>query len=120
MSDPAGNPPVAVPCNWLIFDRTHPRNKTCDQGCVIHNRTPHHMQYWLLHWRGDRNMFERICPHGIGHPDPDQFPYWDATGQEAEGVHGCDGCCAPPATDPPPYCLRCGIPHTTPCKRGDT
>jgi hypothetical protein len=33
---------------------------------------------------------ERICDHGIGHPDPDDIRVrerWD------EGVHGCDGCC---------------------------
>jgi hypothetical protein len=30
---------------------------------------------------------ERICDHGVGHPDPDEFmaDVW---------VHGCDGCCA--------------------------
>ena len=29
---------------------------------------------------------ERVCPHGIGHPDPDR-PH------HGGGVHGCDGCC---------------------------
>ena len=65
-----------------------------DEGCVIHNRTAHHMQHWTLHWRGDRGIFERLCPdHGIGHPDPDQGPYWTATGQDWQWVHGCCGCC---------------------------
>lgn len=29
---------------------------------------------------------ERICPHGVGHPDPDDT--------NPDTVHGCDGCCA--------------------------
>lgn len=64
-------------------------------ACVIHRPTDHHMRGWELVWREDRGIFERLCPHGIGHPDPDQFPYWDALGAEAEGVHGCDLCCKP-------------------------
>jgi hypothetical protein len=32
---------------------------------------------------------ERICEHGIGHPDPDQIMR-----DEAGWVHGCDGCCS--------------------------
>ena len=34
----------------------------------------------------DRRIMERICPHGVGHPDPD-----DVLNQDR--VHGCDGCC---------------------------
>lgn len=91
--------PVAIPCDWIILQRTHTRNETCEQGCVIHNRTPHHMQYWLLRWRSDRGIFERICAHGIGHPDPDQYPYWRSTEQVWQGVHGCDGCCTRPVNE---------------------
>ena len=66
-------------------------------ACVIHNPKPSVMDEFPLHWRGDRGIFERICPHGIGHPDPSQFDYWDAEyGEEAwaMSVHGCDGCCS--------------------------
>jgi hypothetical protein len=64
--------------------------------CPIHNPTPHHMREWPMIWRGDRQSFERVCEHGISHPDPDD--------QEAklfiqgfmDGVHGCDGCCEQP------------------------
>lgn len=64
--------------------------------CPIHNPTPHHMREWKMIWRGDRQIFERLCEHGIGHPDPDD--------QEAklyiqgfmDGIHGCDGCCMRP------------------------
>lgn len=31
---------------------------------------------------------ERTCPHGVGHPDPDDVLNEDK-------VHGCDGCCHP-------------------------
>jgi hypothetical protein len=39
-------------------------------------------------------LIERICPHGIGHPDPDSARF--IAKQEGNGaiwVHGCDGCC---------------------------
>lgn len=59
--------------------------------CVIHNQTQHHMVDWPLNWRWDREIMERMCPHGIGHPDPDDNRI--RTGLDI-GVHGCDGCCA--------------------------
>jgi len=37
------------------------------------------------HWRYDRSFMERICAHGVGHPDPD--------GTNADPLHACDGCC---------------------------
>ena len=86
---------TAVPCEWIVLENVHQRGETCDTACVIHNPTAHHMRYWTMYWRDDRGIFERICAHGIGHPDPDQYPYWRATGQDWQGVHGCDGCCTP-------------------------
>jgi hypothetical protein len=69
-------------------------------ACTIHNPTDHHMRNFRQHWRGDRGFMERICPHGVGHPDPDQMTYIEATRGERvayyEGIHGCDGCCARP------------------------
>ena len=52
------------------------------------------MRGWPLLWRDLRGIFERTCEHGIGHPDPDQFDYWEKIGTSFETVHGCDGCCA--------------------------
>lgn len=61
----------------------------CDPGpCVVHNPTNHHMRDWPTLYRFDRGMTERTCPHGIGHPDPDD--------PSTDTVHGCDGCCTPP------------------------
>jgi hypothetical protein len=52
------------------------------------------MKEWTLHWRDDRKIFERICPHGIGHPDPDDLEYRRKKGlPDSKGIHGCDGCC---------------------------
>lgn len=63
-------------------------------ACIIHRPTEHHMSDWPLHWRGDRGIFERICSHGVGHPDPDQFYYWQKRdGNLTEAVHGCCFCC---------------------------
>lgn len=70
--------------------------KDCEGPCVLHNPSGHHMSEWPLLWRYDRHIFERLCAHGIGHPDPDQYAYWARTDQEHQGVHGCDGCCSKP------------------------
>lgn len=72
---------------------THSATGCLGQPCTIHNRTEHSMRAFPQHWRDDRGIMERICPHGVGHPDPDDYrvrlsPY--------EGVHGCcqDRCCS--------------------------
>jgi len=67
--------------------------KTACKGpsCPIHKRSNHHMRSWPQFWRDDIYLMERICKHGIGHPDPDD-PSFASEG----GVHGCDGCCQPP------------------------
>ena len=66
---------------------------TCEgQGCAIHHPSDHHMRDWPTNWRDDGFLgiktphMERVCPHGIGHPDPDEIV-------EGVEVHGCDGCC---------------------------
>ncbi len=77
----------------------------CSGFCAIHAPSDHHMVEWLLHWRNDRSLFERICPHGVGHPDPDHLTYVEQEhgfqAAETESVHGCHvdetgrACCAP-------------------------
>jgi hypothetical protein len=63
----------------------HPSYKCEGQSCCIHNPSDHHMKEWRQHWRDDRGIMERICPHGTGHPDPDD--------PSLNTSHGCDGCC---------------------------
>ena len=58
----------------------------CRRGsCPIHRPSDHAMRDFPTHWREDRKIMERICPHGIGHPDPDD--------RSLDTTHGCDGCC---------------------------
>ena len=68
------------------------------QPCCIHNPSDHHMRDWTQHWRDDLRLMERICPHGVGHPDPDHIAYvercFGAEHADGEAVHGCDGCCS--------------------------
>lgn len=74
--------------------RVHDEATCTGSACVVHNSTEHSMMSWPLLWRSDRGIFERTCSHGIGHPDPDQFDFWEVTNQQWQSVHGCDGCCA--------------------------
>lgn len=91
----------------------HPADVCAGRACVIHHPTEHHMRDWPILWRNDRGIFERICEHGVGHPDPDQYAYWRQAREswrppinadiidglpvsnpfDGIGIHGCDGCC---------------------------
>lgn len=71
---------------------THPDFACGGKHCTIHNRSNHSMRSFPQHWRTDRAIMERICSHGIGHPDPDEYKL-DGSSGRAESVHGCDGCC---------------------------
>lgn len=85
--------------------RTHEPDKCSGSFCVIHNPSDHHMRDWPKNFRFDRYLVlvERICPHGVGHPDPDSLAYIESTLPEGrrgyEGIHGCDGCCHLPDPD---------------------
>lgn len=76
---------------------THAPDQCSGAWCCVHNPSPHHMATWPMNWRSDRNLMERRCPHGVGHPDPDHLGHVRRTlgPLEAgyESVHGCDGCC---------------------------
>lgn len=84
----------------------HERTDDClEHGCCIHNPSNHPMRDFPQVWREaipivdlKPSHMERICPHGIGHPDPDSLAYLRRTGREDLArhlsVHGCDGCCS--------------------------
>lgn len=100
-----------------IIGAIHSPDDCQGRSCVIHAPSDHSMRSFPTHFRFDRGLMERICPHGIGHPDPDDLAYKiiDAADRAAalegdsaevkeqrelilanasvEGVHGCDGCC---------------------------
>lgn len=75
---------------------THGADKCAGQHCCIHNPSQHHMRDWPMNWRPDIGVMERICPHWVGHPDPDDAAYNNREGRSFLGIHGCDGCCQPP------------------------
>lgn len=104
-------------CDWIHLTNVHDVKQCRPRPCVIHNPTPHHMRFWTLKWRDDKAIFERICVHNVGHPDPDQFEFWaymrehwrpslaadviddpfdptkSANPYDGIEVHTCDGCC---------------------------
>lgn len=81
----------------MVIRRVHARSQCQGQNdghCVIHNPSDHVMRDFPLHWRWDRLIMERICPHGTGHPDPDDMWFQvNVLGDEHAGIHGCCGCC---------------------------
>lgn len=70
------------------------------RGCPVHHPSDHRMKGWPTNFR-EGGMFdikpphtERVCEHGIGHPDPDDIVFWANQGEDIS-IHGCDGCCFP-------------------------
>jgi hypothetical protein len=70
----------------------HPEFACSGRYCTIHNKSDHLMRSFPQHWRADRAIMERICTHGVGHPDPDEYKL-EGFDSLSEMVHGCDGCC---------------------------
>lgn len=85
--------PEIIDVEGIRLINVHDPASCAGRPCVIHAPTEHHMRAWKLHWRDDRSIFERLCAHGIGHPDPDQYAFWESINRESLKVHGCDGCC---------------------------
>jgi hypothetical protein len=96
------------PKEWIVGDATdgwgfhigksvltnvHDADKCLGEHCTVHNPSDHKMRGWMLTWRGDKGVFERRCPHGIGHPDPDDAAFLKSMGRSAWTVHACDSCC---------------------------
>jgi len=74
--------------DWFMY--CHDYGTCVEEYCTLHERSNHSMRDFPQHWRGDRGIMERICTHGIGHPDPDDYRLLKG---EDDGIHGCDGCC---------------------------
>lgn len=79
--------------------KTHGETECRGEFCCIHKPSDHALKDAPLNWRADRYMMERICEHGIGHPDPDDLAFKrsimtrQAYRARAYDSHGCDGCC---------------------------
>lgn len=64
------------------------------RGCAVHNHpTDHPLKNAPLNWREDRGILERICEHGVGHPDADSANYLSSIGRGYENYHACCMCC---------------------------
>jgi len=64
------------------------------RGCAVHNHpSDHTLKDAPMLWRSDRGILERLCEHGVGHPDHDSAEFLASVGRDYENVHGCDGCC---------------------------
>lgn len=65
----------------------HHQREDCyySDRCTLHNRSNHYMRKFPQVWNPNNGIIERVCEHGIGHPDPDELP-----GAE---IHFCDACC---------------------------
>jgi hypothetical protein len=76
--------------------RTHPPDRCEGEFCCMHKPSEHPLNTAPLNWRQDRLLMERMCTHGIGHPDPDHLAFTRSISTEdadGQSVHGCDGCC---------------------------
>lgn len=85
-----------------LLTNVHEHSPDCDQfGCSIHAPSLHHMRNWPTNFRADHfGLMERICDHGIGHPDPDALGFiareTDPVFAKMVAIHGCCGCCKNP------------------------
>ena len=83
--------------------KAHPASACAGSFCCFHNPSDHPLRDARLISRPDRAyvsesgvymlLMERVCPHGIGHADPDSVRWLESIEPSAWGVHGCDGCC---------------------------
>lgn len=74
--------------------RIHGPDDCLNEFCTFHNPSNHPLKEAPINFRGDTGVVERICEHGIGHPDPDHIAWRKGTGNlNGLSVHGCDGCC---------------------------
>lgn len=69
-----------------VIVNVHYSNQCRNDFCTIHKPSRHSMIMFPQKWRQDRGFMERICSHGIGHPDPDDLLL--------NRSHACDGCCS--------------------------
>ena len=67
------------------------------RGCSRHHPSDHHMRTWPKVWRDFYGFSDRMCSHGVGHPDPDDVVHLQALGGACT-AHACDGCCVAPLT----------------------
>ena len=83
---------IPVPVERLV--NVHPREACAGEHCCIHNPSVHSLSDAPMQWRQDRRLMERVCVHGVGHPDPDDVAYQNRVNPDGGvEIHGCCGCC---------------------------
>lgn len=82
-----------VVSNGVIRQVHSPRDCAGRESCWIHRPSEHGLRAWPIVWRAEVGKAERLCPHGVGHPDPDDATYLISIGRRSAAVHGCDGSC---------------------------
>lgn len=73
--------------------RHHARADCDGHPCPFHTPSLHPMIEEPMNLR-ESGLIERMCKHGVGHPDPDSVTWFQRHGLEGFGIHGCDGCCS--------------------------
>lgn len=81
--------PITTLVGGQTLVNVHAPDKCVGEFCTIHNNSNHHMKDWPQNWRSDRDLMERLCKCGVGHPDPDDPKFKD----HYERIHGCCGHC---------------------------
>lgn len=102
-----------------VYLKTHAPQICAGQNCCIHNPSDHHMKDWPLVHRTDEGVLipvnvvgtvtlgeelrgtmrklvvsDRVCEHGIGHPDPDSLAWLHTqVASYPWEDHTCDECC---------------------------
>lgn len=76
---------------------THPADRCEGRNCVIHNPSDHALKDAPIDWDPGTRRTNRICTHGVHHPDPDHLSFVYETYGMFEWMqhkhHRCDGCC---------------------------
>ena len=80
-----------------ILTNTHNPSLCEDRGCAIHDHpSDHPLNGAPLNWRNTDVILERICEHGMPHPDRDSATFEASVGNHYKNEHDCDGCCGNP------------------------
>ena len=102
MQTPISAKDIVAMRNGTLLLNVHTIDQCAGEPCVIHNPSSHHMGLWPHLWDDVAGSMWRSCPHGFGHPDPDDVAFQRrAYGHDRASkrlIHGCDGCCQPDTT----------------------
>jgi hypothetical protein len=73
---------------------THQPSQCSDHPCVIHNTgSLHPLTMEPAFWNAEQGCIERVCYHGVHHPDRDDEAYYISMGHGSRDHDDCDGCC---------------------------